>query len=429
MIPNDDGGHPFIYDIELILGGKLHEVERSLLLYTTASQEGMTGESRARRKRKPNATEDTAAANDNDNNNNNEATITITSTTKKEKPKTKKQPAKKQKKAPAAKTTKKRSAKPTSEKKGSTKKAKPSPADEPPSTAMGMYERHRREFERSSTRLEKADAYNFFGTDVPKEFDECYSKPTETETETDPALDTPTPTPSTSQTHAAEHNANDSASTPQQAQHEDIMSNSQSPSSNNDKKTPKKKNDDDTIQFPSHPPYNLEIVRKRMEHGRYVLERDIFESEERLQLMTPYFKSIGKKIPRRCSKKKQRYNLPVVNPKGVNWDLFRQDIIGMCDAAVARNPVLDSGLAGSLSHAAAKIKDVMEQIYERTGCRHNGEMATANDRYRFSLAMDSTHNFEAALQGKWRKDGTSTAATVVAQKGYYLSHPNMSSRL
>mmetsp|Transcript_46705 Transcript_46705/g.52986 ORF Transcript_46705/g.52986 Transcript_46705/m.52986 type:complete len:202 (+) Transcript_46705:160-765(+) len=46
-------GHSFLYTVELVLGGKLHGVPRSELKYTTASEEGMTGESRQRRKRKP----------------------------------------------------------------------------------------------------------------------------------------------------------------------------------------------------------------------------------------------------------------------------------------------------------------------------------------------------------------------------------------
>jgi hypothetical protein len=38
---------------------------------------------------------------------------------------------------------------------------------------MDMYERHRREFERSVARLDKADLYDFFQGDVPDELDEC----------------------------------------------------------------------------------------------------------------------------------------------------------------------------------------------------------------------------------------------------------------
>ena len=46
-------GHDFTYDIELILGGKLNGVRRFELQYTTAFEEGMTGDSRRQRKRKP----------------------------------------------------------------------------------------------------------------------------------------------------------------------------------------------------------------------------------------------------------------------------------------------------------------------------------------------------------------------------------------
>jgi hypothetical protein len=402
--------HAFLYDIELILGGKLSGLERSDLIYTTASQEGMTGDSRVRRKRKPSAIQE--AAND-------------AATTKKPKTKAKKKApaAQKPKKAPAttkkAATSKKRAA--ASEKKQSKKVKAALVSDDPPpdnnSTAMDMYEKHRREFERSLVRLEKADAYEWFLGDVPDEFDECYIKPPAETSEQAPdaptsgasqqtTTDLPSKTlpqtaadpPSTSQ--------NDISNSSSAAQHEGSKSSSQSPSSDNKngkKKAKKKKSDDngDTMEFPTNPPYNIDIIRKRMEHGRYILDREELENDEHVQLMTPYFKSIGKNIPKR---KKKKILIPVLHPKGVNWDLFRQDVFQMCDAAVNRNPEVD-GSVGSLRHTANKIKEVMEQIYEKTGSRHNMEMSSANDRHRFSLAMDSTLNTAAAMQGKWRRDG------------------------
>ena len=51
----DQNGHPFMYDLELVLGGKLNGIPRYELQYTTAFEEGMTGDSRRQRKRKPTA--------------------------------------------------------------------------------------------------------------------------------------------------------------------------------------------------------------------------------------------------------------------------------------------------------------------------------------------------------------------------------------
>ena len=79
----------------------------------------------------------------------------------------------------------------------------------------------------------------------------------------------------------------------------------------------------------------------------------------------------------------------------------------MCDSAIVRcrdSDDEDTG-PGTLIHAVGKIKDLLEQIYEKFGKRHYVEMAAANERHRFSLAMDQTTNTEAAMQGKWKRDG------------------------
>ena len=54
----EHNGHAFLYDVELVLGGKLNGLPRSELQYTTANEEGMTGDSRRRRKRKPTLLQD-----------------------------------------------------------------------------------------------------------------------------------------------------------------------------------------------------------------------------------------------------------------------------------------------------------------------------------------------------------------------------------
>lgn len=397
--PTLENSHPYVYDLELVLGGKLHGIFRADLLYTTASQEGMTDDSRARRKRKPNIPVDT------------EAEIDESKKPRGKGGRKKQGPAKKGKTGPVTTTTakpnmsKKRPVGDMKSKVTSSKKPKPNLSDDnvassntAASHAMDLFERHRREFERSLGRLEKSDAYNFFGTAVPPEFEEVYINPRVTSMEgTDSAV-----------------SMSDGRSTSEilLAQHYDITSQSQSPSTefrSNEKSAKKKKrhedgdhNDDERIQFPSTPPFNFVVIRQRMELGRYILDRVRLENEERIKLLTPYWKSIGKKNVNRRQKKSR---IPVLHPKGINWDLFRKDIHDMCDAAVERNKHLVDIGPGTLGHAASKIKDLMEQIYEKNGRRHFIEMSAANDRHRFSLAMDQTTNTEAAVQGKWKRDG------------------------
>lgn len=382
--PTLENSHPFVYDLELVLGGKLHNVFRGDLLYTTATKEGMLDDSRSRRKRKPNALFDADP---------------LTEEAKKAKAARKKKATAKKAKAVAA-TTKTTTAKkrPAGEKVkgGPVKKAKAAALDEIVATAttattnsqaMDLFERHRREFERCLGRLEKMDAYDFFGTDVPLEFLETYRKPS-IDVMQGPAVED-SANPGISALHAAPT--------------------SQSPpldSSKPAKNTKKKKSSDDveSIRFPSTPPFNFVVVRKRMELGRYILDRVRIENDQRITMMTPYWKSIGRKNITRRPKKSL---IPILHPKGINWELFRDDIKGMCDSALERNRDLedDDGTPGTLSHTCAKIKDLMEQLYEKNGRRHLSEMEAANHRHRFSIAMDKANNTEAAMQGKWKKDG------------------------
>jgi hypothetical protein len=142
-----------------------------------------------------------------------------------------------------------------------------------------------------------------------------------------------------------------------------------------------------------------------MEHGRYIHNREQFEVEERINLMTPYWKSIRREIPTGNSLfEKKLQNFPVKYTQAINWELYRNDVIGMCDAAVERNP--DSGdSSGTIGNAAMKIRDLMEQIFEKTGKKQELELELLNDRHRFTTAMEAHVNMEAAMQGKWKKDG------------------------
>ena len=391
-----DNGHDFLYDVELVLGGKLNRVPRSELQYTTAHEEGMTGESRQRRKRKPTSSQDG--------------------------PSKIKQSAAKKKKIPAAnrsktknngskatttknETNKKRGSKNTGNTNGKKKSRNSQSAaaynSETAKTTIvntnnggsgiGMFERHRREFERCLLRMQKLDVYNFFSDDdVPPEFDECYdlnsiSKAEEgNDTSTvgtalDASIEPLAPTNSSSLIGTTTSSTKDNT---------------------NDKKIEDKATN--SIAFPNLPPYNFIVLRKRLEQDRYLLDRkSTVENEDN-------FQSDGSKITTTTGMRDRSPSFSIQHPVGIHWELFRDDVIGMCNSAMERNTGNDDddGSPGTLSNAAEKIKTAMEQIYEKTGRRQSQEMELSNDAHRFTKVLEATENKEAALQGKsWRKKG------------------------
>ncbi|KAG7356205.1 SET methyltransferase domain containing protein [Nitzschia inconspicua] len=390
---DDYDPHPFVYDIELVLGGKLMAVRRSELQYTTAFEEGMTGEFRQKRDRKPKEDVSDILAES-----------------------TRKGTAKKQKKT-TGKTAntqagKKRGASGNNTKGSKTKKQKGSlstpeqlllPSNS--NNGLDMFERHRREFERSLSRLEKADVYGYFTSlDIPPEYDECYDTPT-SQTNDSNAL-----------THFAPQNPPNSSDIPLESS-QILQPPTLSVHSNTSADTSSIVTHDSTPEKPLHqlsnnfigsssmdgPPFNFAILRKRLEHGRYILDREHFEIEQRIKLLTPYYKSIGKKIP---SGRKKLPNFWVHHKKGIDWDLFRDDVIGMCDAAVHRHGAFatDSG-SGTVKGGAKKIKELMDQIYDKIAKKQHLEMEISNDSYRYTAAINASPNTEAAMQGKrWRRE-------------------------
>lgn len=379
---DNSSSHPFLYDLEFMLGGKIGSVGRSDLNYTTALAEGMIGDTK--RKRKPKS-------------------VFVSSPEKKGGKATKKKSGPKKTNTAttskntgpkkASKTGKKRAAS-SSTSKANAKKTKISKAEpaveEDSSTMVNLYDRHRREFERSVGRLEKADPYHWFLGDVPPEFDECYtdesqtggpSKGTAASITSSGAAPVETPSPS-----------------------------SQSPSPGNNDSTTKvfaitektASDEKQALKFPDHPPYNFHMLRKRLKHGRYVVDRKKLEIEEHRKLMKPYLNSMGLDD---SNGGRQSSKLRVLHPKSVDWDLFRKDVMGMCDSAGQRNMECDDGSAGTISHTCKRIKDALEQMYEKMGRRHNDEIIIANNRHRFGSAIQSYDNAEAAMQGRWRKEG------------------------
>ena len=295
---NDDEGddHPFRYDVDFVLGGRITNVERKDLLYTTADAEGMT----ERRKRNPSAVVKEAQ----------EAkhvkpALKTKSATTKAATKT----ARKAKGSAGAKHKGKNGK--AAGKKGSGKQQKEAKAKSKEEVVVvkDLYEPHRREFEKCLVRLEKQDTYGFFLGDPLPEHDEHYEN-----------LEQEEPKGSIEE--------NSAHSTPVTAAHPSAQPRSSTPA----------KPSGHVPMFPDTPPFNFAVIRKRLKHGRYVLDRARQQKER--------FFSSSRTAP------------DLIHPKGVHWDLFRDDVIKMCDAAISRDPDGISGGRGTLGHAANKTKNV-----------------------------------------------------------------------
>ena len=451
----------FKYDIDLELGDKIHGIDRSDLHY--APEE----ETRVRRKRKPNSQILASNAIDGKPEKDRKkakqaaapskkktkaATTSKTAAAKKQtkattsKKQTKAAAPKKQTKKASAATTKKAAKAGATKKTGNQKSSSSSSKlsfskkvavkqEEVPSSTqpisstnnnLDMYEKHKREFERSLARLQKADSYHFFQSDVPKEYDECYdiaststaivktedqqqsssaTLPNQQQFSEVPDQQLSAPVPDQQESNDAPSSSNKDAAAA--AQHETIeKTTSQSPALSVLETATKKASSDgnSTIIFPETAPYNFHIIKKRMEHGRYILNREVIENDHHLEFVTPYFQSIGRKVPKTTSRK-NGLKLNLLHKKGIDWDLFQKDINDMCDTAVKRNPDMDGLSPGSLGHAAKKIKDLMTQIYEKQGRKQVQEMSNANDADRFFRAVEKYPNNEAAMQSKWRREG------------------------
>lgn len=425
----------FQYDVEWVLGGKLCGCDREDLIYRTADEEGMTDSSEhRRRKRKPvDFMEDVAKMED--------AKKRFRQQQQKKQPNPK--PTVKiavsvpsndtptkivdRKKGAASKSARKKAAPgKASSSSGIRKRVLYNGIKNEPSTLNGnkkskeskndvivddagansssldMFERHDREFNRFLARLrEKVDLYRHFWSssgNVPPEFNECYTGETEKYDSTSGDADV---IPVGSEACSVE-----------------IQNDNIEPISGG----PQKIAMVEACIFPPHPPYNWEMLERRLDHGRYIIDREYEEEEERFNLLESYYTSLPtEERPKRIFPSKrvgpsksttgveseaQAKDSRVANAFGINWDLFRKDVIGMCDAAIDRadsDDDEDCGQRGSLSYTVKRIKEAVEQACERTGTRHYHEMRVADDRHRFANALENYENKEPAMQS-WRDE-------------------------
>jgi hypothetical protein len=300
----------------------------------------------------------------------------------------------------------------------------PPPVESVVSAALDVYERHRREFERIVARLEKVDPFGFFFDDVPPEYDENYDidnsgggdgddvdnnkdTPSTDAAEREVSLGESAPGvdkdtngelsdmaveeqaklesgPLAKETAAvddaqreiplselapgfekdAKGESSDMAVDEGAKSQSSLLAKEtavvEAATEPTDETKPESTDETKPPTYPSHAPFNWEMIRRRCENGRYVADRIKAEEEERQHLLGPYYKSLGKRACNKIlgRKKNGKSKLRVLHAKGVDWNLFRDDVLGMCKAAIARDSDESMGARGSLTHAANKLKEV-----------------------------------------------------------------------
>ena len=374
---DDKEPHPYRYDIEWVLGGRASNVERHELVYTTAEAEGML-DGGPRRKRK--ATTEPAKTTETP------ETAASTKQASKKRSKAAAGGAKGKKKASTTNSSASRKSASASSrsKAGGGKRKLQSQEDDPflsndttKQAGKDMYEKHRREFERMLARIEKVDQFGFFLDDVPPEHDDDDGDGGNAATAAAPmAIDGVVDDGSLEEKKDEE----DSTPTPSPNECQNVACGANS--------------------SVLRAPYNWAVIKKRAEKGRYVADRQKQVDGKLQQLQQSYRAWLEKEaldptsahrlasIERPTSLVMEEENnqdgatkdvgdaaatnridsssegsgyrrFKIPNPKGVDWDLFRQDVQDMCDAAVARDP--DEGEddgPGTLGYAIKKIKEV-----------------------------------------------------------------------
>lgn len=224
------------------------------------------------------------------------------------------------------------------------------------SRRLDFYTKQRKEMEKSLQRLEKVDRFGFFLDETPPEFDENYDH--------DDCDDIPD---------------GDDGSLPVANIRKDV-------------------------QFPDQPPFNFLVVRKRLAAGRYNVDM-VAAEVNRLREIKAMIQSSGTDEGQQVAEVDyDELKQSMCNPIAVDWDTFNADIVGMCDAALDRDPEGPSLGSGHLGWAAIKVKKMMEQMYFGYGNRRRLEVEENEARERYEKTLLSCGNTEAAMQGKWRKE-------------------------
>jgi len=145
---------------------------------------------------------------------------------------------------------------------------------------------------------------------------------------------------------------------------------------------------DDDDKF-TKAPYNFLVIRKRMENSMYVFDR---KEEERIR-HEMYTQTNGNR--------NDAGNI-LANDKRIHWVQFQTDILRMCDAAIKRDPYAsESSATGTLGYTAVKIKECMQNIFQKIGQKQIDEMGSHDIKMRTQILVEN--NKEAAMQSTWRR--------------------------
>ena len=424
--------HPFTYDVDFVLGGRITNCHRREFVYSSAEAEGMLadgGTARAKRKRKPSSVvlqnQEPAAPPE----------------PKKKRANNNKGGAKKGGKGKGVKTATKANAKSNPSKanaKGASKnnnnnakqqaQAEAKKKEEPLQqlfkdeiVVKDLYERHKRDFDRALARLEKVDQFGFF-FDKPKETAAQQQQQQEVKKPAaQPAVaaaksveEKPPPYDETSAAATAltalanlavltsepekSHSITDAPPPPppqgdikaggaqQQQPLESISSSSDVKKTNSSDEANNHDDDSTPADQCMSPPLSWYDIRERIQADRYVFDRLQHYEKERTKRLGPYKWYRRKKQLNKATENKmekwdvlekggkggttekvkvslkdvngQRVHPRVLHQKGVHWDLFRKDVLAMCEAAMKRDPLGTTGGSGTLGHAANKVKNV-----------------------------------------------------------------------
>ncbi|GAX25234.1 hypothetical protein FisN_5Lh316 [Fistulifera solaris] len=278
------------------------------------------------------------------------------------------------------------------------------------SHALDLYEKHRREFERIIDRLEKkVDKYRLFSDEDPDNGndDDSAGGPNRANDESHvtahviPKLEgSGQSAPENILSEKSGTGAQSTSLPPTKSIPQPLEVKSSSPHLS--KRATDDKKGDSSPDLSEFPPLNWKMIRRRMELGFYVLNREKVEEDNRFYIMEDYYNTLDKK-PRRyyltggMKTQKRQPNSRVKHPLGVNWDRFRDDVLAMCDTAIDRESD-DQNDSFSMTAAANKIKEQMLQAFERTGRKQMQEMTIADGVHKFLAAIERSENKEAAMQ-------------------------------
>mmetsp|Transcript_13083 Transcript_13083/g.30989 ORF Transcript_13083/g.30989 Transcript_13083/m.30989 type:complete len:667 (+) Transcript_13083:275-2275(+) len=435
--PESEGATGPTYDIEYVLGGKCSGFERGELVYTTAAEEGLTDDGAGRRRRAQVGNRRYSAAGDvpaqqsavpkNDAKPKDDAATktkrTSTSSASKKgkdrKPGTKSAAAKKRRKIGGtseddsqSKASRSDISKLGWEKRRANKAAKPtgkggkskaptkdtraakqarrgtkrgsSDAVESDTTAANdsskearkdLYGKHKKEMEKSILRLEKVDRFGFFLDTTPADFDENYEVDENSET-----------------------------------------------GESDDRSLSGMAFRSKSIEFPTGPPFDFHVLRKRFAAGRY--DKDLvtpeFERQRDIRaILAAQAKNTDGMNDENGDENENAYDSSpreagddldldtlarsMRHPVAVDWDLLKSDVDSMCDAAMSRDPDGVNLGSGHLGFTANKIKKLMEEMYSTYGSKRLDEVITEEIRDKYGRILLNCGNSEAAMQGEWRK--------------------------